>query len=148
MSRIFVDANIPIYAVGRPHPLKNPSLEILRLIAQHPNAFVTDAEVLQEILHRYLSLRFWPRPGLSALESFEVLMRGRIEAVSASDVMVAAHLAEAHQRLSARDLLHVSIARRLGAGAIVSADRDFDDVPTIERLDPADAAWHARALAE
>ena len=45
---------------GKPPPFKARCSEILEVIAQRPHAFVTDAEVLQELLHRHLSLRLWP----------------------------------------------------------------------------------------
>jgi len=48
-----------MYAVGGPHPLKQPCARILLLLAERPDAFVTDAEVLQELVHRYLALRRW-----------------------------------------------------------------------------------------
>ena len=54
---VFIDTNVPIYAAGRAHPLKEPCARILLLVAEHSQAFVTDAEVLQELQHRYLALR-------------------------------------------------------------------------------------------
>lgn len=147
MSLLFVDTNIPIYAAGKPHPLKTPCSQVLELIARRPHAFVTDAEVLQELVHRYLSLALWPNPGLIVVERFEVLMRGRIEAVSAADMLAAAYSAATFLGLSARDLLHLTVARRVGANAIVTADRDFDGLPDIERLDPGDVPeWRERVL--
>lgn len=98
-----IDANVPINVAGKAHLLKAPRSEVLELVAQHSSAFVIDAEVLQELLHRYLSLRFWPNPGLIVVECFEVLMRGYIEAVDVHDVLVAAHSAHACPVLSARD---------------------------------------------
>ena len=55
----FLDASVPTYAASRAHPLKGPCIQVLLLAAEHPQAFVTDAEVLQELLHRYLALRLW-----------------------------------------------------------------------------------------
>lgn len=145
MNPLFVDTNIPIYAAGKPHPLKSPCSQVLELIAQHPHAFVTDAEVLQELLHRYLSLRLRPNPGLIVIERFEILMRGSIEAVEINDVLAAAHAAHAFPGLSARDLLHLAVARRVGSPAIITSDRDFERLPGIERLDPGDVAtWRDR----
>ena len=57
---VFLDANVPIYAAGREHPLKAPCVRVLELAAERPYDFVTDAEVLQELLHRYLAQRLWP----------------------------------------------------------------------------------------
>ncbi|PKB68359.1 MAG: hypothetical protein BZY81_02040 [SAR202 cluster bacterium Io17-Chloro-G4] len=132
----FIDANVPIYAAGRAHPLKDPCIQVLLLAAEHPQAFVTDAEVLQELLHRYLSLRLWPQ-GRAALHRFSELMEERIEAVHAGDVQQAASLADAQQELGARDLLHAAVMQRLGLRQIISADTGFDRLPQLERLDPA-----------
>lgn len=145
MTLLFVDTNIPIYAAGKPHPLKAPSAEVLDLVARYPHAFVTDAEVLQELMHRYRSLKHWPNPGLSVVENFAMLMHRRIEPIGMSDVLRAARSTDASPALSARDLLHLAVARKVGADAIVSADRDFEGLPAIERLDPAAVAvWKSR----
>ena len=136
-----IDANVPIYAAGRAHPLKEPCIQILMLAAEHPQAFVTDAEVLQELLHRYLSLRLWPL-GREAFQRFFELMEERIEAIQATDVLHAASLADTHQELGGRDLLHAAVMQRLGLRRIVSADTGFDRLPQLERLDPAEfAVW-------
>lgn len=137
----FLDTNIPIYAAGRAHPLKEPCGRVLALTAKHPYAFVADAEVLQELLHRYLALRLWPQ-GSQILGHFATLLEGQVEPVYAADVKEAASLADGHRELAARDLLHVAVMKRLGVRRIVSADRGFDQLQGIERLDPIDvAAW-------
>lgn len=137
----FLDTNIPIYAAGRPHPLKEPCIRVLALVAEWPHAFMTDAEVLQELLHRYLALRLWQQ-GRHVLRDFATLVEGRVEAVYAADVKEAASLADGRPSLAARDLLHAAVMGRLSVRRIVSADKGFDHIPEIERLDPADvAAW-------
>ena len=142
----FIDANAPIYAAGRAHPLKEPCAQILLLAAEHPQAFVTDAEVLQELLHRYLALRLWPQ-GREAFWRFSELMADRVEPVQIADVEGAATLADSHQQLSSRDLLHAAVMQRLGLRQIISADAGFDTLPGIERLDPADLArWRESVL--
>lgn len=142
MTPAFLDANIPIYAAGRPHPLKQPCLQIIELVAEHPRAFVTDAKVLQELLHRYLALRMWPQPGMPVFERFALLLRDRVEPIRASDVEAAAALAGRYSGMQARDLLHTAVMKRLSASHIVSADTGFDRLSDIERLDPAQvASW-------
>jgi predicted nucleic acid-binding protein len=144
---IFLDTNVPIYAAGTPHPLKTPCADVLALAATHSQAFLTDAKVLQELLHRYLALRIWTQ-GRRVVRAFAALMRGRVEPVSAADVEAASLLADQHRDLSARDLVHAAVMGRAGARLIVSADRDFDRLPQVERLDPADVAtWQARIVA-
>jgi predicted nucleic acid-binding protein len=71
-SPIFLDANVPVYAAGRPHALKEPCLQVLALAAERPQAFLTDAEVLQELLHRYLALHLWPQ-GKEVFDRFAML---------------------------------------------------------------------------
>lgn len=45
-------------------------------------------------------------------------------------------MASENPELSARDLIHVAIMRRVGSRQIVTADRAFDAIEGIERLDP------------
>jgi predicted nucleic acid-binding protein len=107
----------------------------MRLIASRPGEFLTDAEVLQEILHVYKARREWP-VGRVVFDAFALLMEGRVAAITALDVQTAADLADSLQRLSARDLLHVAVMQRLGLSRFVSADTGFDGISGIERLDP------------
>jgi predicted nucleic acid-binding protein len=136
---VFLDANIPIYAAGRPHPLKLPCLHVLRLVGIRPSAFTTDAEVLQELIHVYLGRADW-NLGRVTFDLFAHLMHGRVEPMLATDVKHAAALAGQHGRLSARDLIHLAVMARVGATRIVSTDRGFDGIANVQRLDPADVA--------
>lgn len=144
---VFLDANIPIYAAGRPHPLKAPAVRVLTLVAEHPNAFITDIEVVQELLHRYTALKLW-EPGREVVAQFLMLMEGRIEAVLVDDIRRAAELADAHRDVAARDLLHAAVMLRVGADAIVSADKDFDRIGGVTRLPPAAVDEWGESLAE
>jgi len=136
---IFLDANIPMYAAGRPHPLKQPCLDVLALVALYPDAFCTDAEVFQEILHRYRAQGRW-QDGQWLFMRFAALIQPRIETVTIADVERAAHLAVTYPSLDARDLLHLAVMDRVGSTRIVSADRAFDAVARVQRLDPMDVA--------
>ena len=132
----FLDANVPIYAAGRDHPLKESCSRILRIVADDPRPFVTDSEVLQELMHRYLSSGRWTL-GREVVRSFAEAMRGRIEPVHAEDVILASELADRYPHVSARDLVHATVMHRLGVDRIISADSDFDRLEGIIRLDPA-----------
>ena len=133
-SPIFIDANVFVYSVGRDHLLKEHSKRVLALVPDHVG-FFTDAEVFQELLHRYLALRTWEKMRAS-FSNFLDLMKGRTEAISVEDVERAARIATTYPSLSARDLIHVGVIQRVGATRIVSADADFDVVGSLERLDP------------
>lgn len=149
MSRaVFIDANVPIYAVGRPHPNKEPCARILRMVIERPQAFFTDVEVLQELIHRYTSSGRWAL-GREALRSFTEIMYGRIEPVYVEDINFAARLVDEHPGVSARDLVHAAVMRRVGADRIISADADFDRIADVERLNPAEVGeWDGLVLEE
>jgi predicted nucleic acid-binding protein len=137
MPLALVDANIPIYAAGSGHPLKGPCADVLRLISEIPTSFLTDAEVLQELLHYYLVRRLVSH-GLDVVEAFAQLMSGRVEPVLGGDVLDACRMArEGATDIPARDLLHVAVARRVGVAYVVSADSHFDQLAGVTRLDPA-----------
>ena len=134
---VFIDANVPIYASGRQHPNKEPCARVLMMAAEHPLAFVTDVEVLQELVHRYIASGRWAL-GREVLQDFAEVMHDRIEPVYEEDIRFAARLADRHPGTSARDLVHAAVMQRLGTDRIISADADFDRLPDITRLDPAD----------
>lgn len=134
-SRILIDTNIPVYAAGRQHAVKAPAIRVLELAARNASTFFTDAEVLQEMLHRYIALKIW-HESRSRFSSFAALMSGRIESVMADDVQIAADLADQYVNLSARDLIHVAIMKRVGCSQIVTADAGFDRIHGVQRLDP------------
>ena len=143
----FIDANVPIYASGRESPYKQPCARVLMMAAERPAAFVTDAEVFQELLHRYLSLERWAL-GREIFRGFAEVMLDRIEPVYVEDIDLAASLADIHQGISARDFVHAAVMHRLGAYQIISSDADFDRLPGITRLDPAQVGeWGNSVLA-
>jgi len=53
---ILVDSNIPMYLIGAPHPRKSDAQRLLERLVSERQRLVTDAEVLQEILHRYVAV--------------------------------------------------------------------------------------------
>jgi len=53
---IFVDSNIPMYLIGAPHPHKIDAQRMLEKLLSDRVRLVTDAEVLQEMLHRYVAI--------------------------------------------------------------------------------------------
>ena len=134
----FLDANVPIYATGAPHTHRQSCIEILELASRNPRSFVTNAEVLQELLHHYRATRQWQSIGRPAFARFATLMLGRTEPIYAEDAQTAAELADSDVRASTRDLIHVAVMRRMGVERVISADRDFDGMPGVTRLDPMD----------
>ena len=51
---IFIDTNVMMYAVGRPHPLQRQAHAFFDECQRNGTALFTSAEVLQELAHAYL----------------------------------------------------------------------------------------------
>jgi hypothetical protein len=102
-----------------------------RLIADRQR-LVTDAEVLQEILHRYR--------GIDRLDAVQPAFDALLDVVDAvlpiehRDAELARDVLLARWKLSARDALHVAVMQRYGIDQIISFDRGFDDVSGLVRL--------------
>jgi hypothetical protein len=129
---IFVDSNIPMYLVGVPHPNKEPARRALEELVTARESMCTDAEVLQEILHRYTAIR---RP--EAIDpAFESVL-GVVDVVypiEGADVERARRLLKTTPRLAARDALHIAVMQGRDIGRILSFDTGFDGIPGIVRL--------------
>ena len=117
------------------------------MVAEHPRRFFTDADVMQELVHRYLASGRWAL-GREVLESFGELMHDRVEPVYGEDVLQAGMLANDYPGVSARDLVHWAVMQRAGAERIITADTDFDRLPSMVRLDPVDVGeWGTAVIA-
>jgi uncharacterized protein len=129
---IFVDSNIPMYLVGAPHPHKADAQRLLERCIGDRQRLVTDAEVLQEILHRYVAIdrRDAVQPAFDAILG----VVDEVFPVDGASVERAKAIVLEKRRLSARDALHVSVMERQKVKRILSFDAGFDGLPGIERL--------------
>ena len=129
---ILIDSNVPMYLVGAAHPHKSDAQRLLERLALDNRRLVSDAEVLQEILHRYVAIgrRDAVQPAFEALLSVvdEVLP------VTIETVLRARDLVLGSAALSARDAVHVAVMQQHGVEEILSFDRGFDGVPGVRRL--------------
>lgn len=129
---IFVDSNIPMYLVGASHPNKLDSQRLLEAALSAGTRLVTDAEVLQEITHRYVAIdrREAIQPAFDAILGVvdEVLPFEGADAEEAKDIALA------YRSLSARDSVHVAVMIRHGIDRVMSFDRGFDAHPKVDRL--------------
>jgi uncharacterized protein len=135
MSRFFLDVNIAMYAGGTAHPLREPSQRIVMAVATGQIDAVTDAEVFQELLHRYLYIHQREK-GFRIFDTFHGVMHGRVLPIEESDVQRARELAERYSNLSPRDLIHLAVMLNNAITEIVTADTAFEVVAGIHRIDP------------
>jgi predicted nucleic acid-binding protein len=129
---ILVDSNVPMYLIGAAHPRKADAQRLLENALVREERLVTDAEVLQEILHRYTAIqrRDAIQPAFDALLG----VVDEVFSIGESDVQRARHLLLGSPRLSARDAIHIAVMERQGVDTILSFDRGFDGLPQISRL--------------
>lgn len=129
---IFIDSNIPMYLVGAPHSHKSDAQRLLERCLTERERLVTDAEVLQEILHRYVAIdrRDAIQPAFDALLGVvdEVFPIEQIAVERAKEIVLG------KRQLSSRDALHVAIMEHHGVTRILSFDTGFDGLPGIRRL--------------
>ena len=135
MNRVFIASNIPMYAAGAGHPRVEPARRVVTAVAAGEIDAVTDAEVLQEILYRYMHISQTEK-GFEVFDLFFRLMAGRILPIEDQDVRQARELAVRYPTLSARDLVHLAVMLRHKIEEIVTADADFDAVAEVRRRDP------------
>ncbi|MHB8511807.1 MAG: type II toxin-antitoxin system VapC family toxin [Actinomycetota bacterium] len=129
---IFIDSNVPMYLVGAEHPHKSDAARILDGLVAKGERLVTDAEVLQEILHRYAAI--------DRLDAIQPAFNAVIELVD--DVISISHetVEEAKEILlsrygiSARDAIHIAVMKTNEISRIASFDSGFDLVPGIKRI--------------
>lgn len=121
-----------MYLVGAPHPNKIAAQRLLERCLAERIALVTDAEVLQEILHRYTAIR--RRDAIQP--AFDSVLRivDDVWPVDRRAVERAKVIVLERDSLSARAALHVALMEQNDVTRIASFDAGFDSVPGITRI--------------
>jgi len=129
---IFVDSNIPMYLVGAEHPHKVDARRLLERLVSEGERLVTDVEVLQEILHRFVALK--RREAIQP--TFDVVrdIVDEVFSIHDADTERAKTIVLERRRLSARDAIHLAVMEREGVTRILTFDTGFDAMPGIQRI--------------
>jgi predicted nucleic acid-binding protein len=129
---ILVDSNIPMYLIGAAHPNKEAARRAMEEAVAAGESLCTDAEVLQEILHRYSAIR---RPQ-DIDPAFDALLAvvDVVYPIERADVERARRLLHTAPALSARDAVHIAVMQGRDIAQILSFDMAFDGVPGITRV--------------
>lgn len=127
-----MDSNVQMHLVGTPGPLKTDAQRLLEKLVSRRERLVTDAQVPQEILHRYVAInrRHDIQPAFDALLNVvdEVLPVDGAVAERAKQIVLG------YLRLSARDAVHLAVMEQHGIDRILTFDAGFDGFPGITRL--------------
>ncbi|MFT4008473.1 MAG: type II toxin-antitoxin system VapC family toxin [Nocardioidaceae bacterium] len=134
MKQFFIDTTIATYALGGPHPLRPPCIEVLAAATDARVRLHLSAEAIQEVLHHRMR-RDDRAPALAAARALAALchvhdfdsavLRRSLDLVATSTIRD-------------RDAVHAATALEQGFTSIVSADPDFDGIPDLRRIDPRD----------
>jgi predicted nucleic acid-binding protein len=121
-----------MYLVGAPHLHKADAQRLLEKLVSERQRLVADAEVLQEILHRYVAIR-----RRDAIQPAFNALRGVIDEVLPVDwtaVERAKDIVLGYPGLSARGAVHLAVMENHGIDRIFSFDTGFDQFPGIARI--------------
>jgi hypothetical protein len=137
VRRFLLDTGVFVYALGVEHPYREPCRAILREL--RGGHIVGEASV--ELIHEFAYVR--GRKGIArsvaAGDARDIAATFQLHVVEPSDVTRALELWCEHQRLDMRDAIFAAQALNRSIDAILSPDGDFDGIPGLQRIDPADA---------
>jgi len=121
-----------MYLIGASHPHKADAQQLLEDLISDRQRLVTDAEVLQEILHRYVAIN--RRDAIQA--GFDALLEITDEVFSVDRGVMerAKEIVLGRKNISARDAVHLAVMEREGIEKILSFDSGFDMFPGVERI--------------
>lgn len=134
MKNVFIDTNILIYASGKPHPHKEPSLQFLLKIAEGKITAVTNTEVLQEILYYYWKSKE-AALGFQIIEKVITIIP-LVLPVTKNDVILAKTLLQEYRHIEPRDAVHSAVMFNRGLKIICTYDTHFDTIKELKRLTP------------
>jgi len=135
---LFIDTAVIMYAAGAEHPLRDPCIRVMDRVTAGTLDAATSVEVVQEIVHRYLSLRRVELASRVARQTLDIF--APVLPISHALMRRVPDLAARYPSMTARDLVHVATCVHEGIAEIVSPDRAFDEVAELRRLDPVDLA--------
>lgn len=133
---VFLDVNIPMYAAGGPHPLKEACTWLMTEVASNRLPAAIDTEIIQEVLYRY-----------GALQKFEIAVRMAASLLELIPVILPVRPADTRLSIelfgqyaptgaTARDAIHAAVMQHNGLRQIISTDLHFDQFEALTRLDP------------
>jgi uncharacterized protein len=136
VRRFLFDTSVFIYALGAEHFYRDPCRAILDDAGR--GQLIGEASV--ELIHEFAYVRLRQTANrLAAAESARLIADAcTLHPVEPADVDRALELWCEHECLDVRDAIFVAQALNRDIDAILSADRDLDGIPGLQRIDPAD----------
>lgn len=136
MRRFLFDTGVFLYALGGEHRYREPCRAILREIRSGRLAGEASVELIHEFA--YVRCRRTCTRSDAAESARDVAGICTLHTVDMEDIERALELWCEHERLDMRDAIFAAQALNREIDAILSPDLDFDGIPGLERIDPAD----------
>ena len=121
-----------MYLMGAAHPHKIESQVILERLIAAGERLVTDAEVLQEILHRYTAIDRREAIGPAIQVTLDIV--DEVIPIGKAEVLRAGEIVQSRVSMSARNAVHIAVMESHGIRSIFSFDGDFDRWPGLQRI--------------
>lgn len=131
---VILDTTVLVHAVGRDHPLREPSRSLLASVRAGDVKATTTPEVIQEFTH-VRARRHGPADAARLGRGY-ALGLAPLVIVEADDLTTGLDLFERHPGLGCFDSVLAAAVLRRGAAGLVSADRAFASVERLRHLDP------------
>jgi len=141
---IVVDTTVLVYAVGSEHAYREPSRSLIEAVRAGDIQATTTIEVIQEFAH--VRARRRGRDDARRLAAAYADLLAPLRTTSELNLRSGLEQWARSERLGAFDAVLAEVARDLGALAVVSADRAFEDVDGVRHVIP-DASGVAHLLA-
>ncbi len=138
MRRFLYDTNVFVYALGAEHPYREPC----RALVASQREELVRGEASIALVQEFCQQR-WRQTrdrGRSAADAAGLAAALILHEVTRSDLTAALDLYAGHDRLDPLDAVYAAAALNRGIDVIVSADRAFEGVRGLERVDPLDVA--------
>lgn len=135
---VFLDVNVFMYAAGKPHPYKDACVRIISDVENRRLNAAINTEIVQELLYRY-SMIGVATQGVQ-LSRHVLKLPLTVLPVTETDVRDAIDLFEQYHPtgLKPRDAIHAATLRQHDIRSMISADKDFDVLTFLTRIDPLD----------
>jgi uncharacterized protein len=137
LRRCLIDTPVFVYSLGAEHPYRGPAREVVDRLAEGRIAGEASVEMIGEFVHA--RLRRGGDRDQAVQEAMDVADLCRLHDSERRDLMLSLELLSQSRRIDQRDAVFAATALNRSIDAILSPDRAFDDVPGLERIDPADA---------
>ncbi len=138
---IVVDTTVLVYAVGSDHPYREPSRALVEAISSGAVRATTTIEVVQEFAH--VRARRREREDAVQLASAFADLLAPLAVAREAHLRAGLDLWRRHPELGCFDAVLAAVSQDIGTTAIVSADRAFATIHSVEHVVPDEAGVEA-----